>query len=142
MSTTITATSPPRHLVLNGSNVTHVIPEVDTHLASSHRVNGASTNGDTVAGTELEGYDEEQIRLMDEVCIVVDEDDKPIGSASKKVCMRSFDCFLLYTLSQRCAEQWLDPEEWKRMGWSGISRDQMRPTQTDNHLTRPPNDQH
>lgn len=38
--------------------------------------------GDTV----LEGYDAEQVRLMDEVCIVLDEDDKPIGSASKRVC--------------------------------------------------------
>lgn len=34
----------------------------------------------------MAGYDEEQIRLMDEVCIVLDEDDIPIGSASKKVC--------------------------------------------------------
>ena len=34
----------------------------------------------------LEGYDEEQIRLMDEVCIVLDEQDMPIGSADKKTC--------------------------------------------------------
>jgi isopentenyl-diphosphate delta-isomerase len=35
---------------------------------------------------DLEGYDEEQVRLMDEVCIVIDADDKPIGSGSKKIC--------------------------------------------------------
>jgi isopentenyl-diphosphate Delta-isomerase len=35
----------------------------------------------------LEGHDEEQIRLMDEVCIVLDENDVPIGTASKKLCM-------------------------------------------------------
>ena len=34
----------------------------------------------------MSGYDEEQIRLMDEVCIVLDGNDIPIGSASKKVC--------------------------------------------------------
>lgn len=34
----------------------------------------------------LSGHDEEQIRLMDEVCIVLDENDMPIGTASKKIC--------------------------------------------------------
>lgn len=34
----------------------------------------------------LSGHDEEQIRLMDEVCIVLDNDDLPIGKASKKLC--------------------------------------------------------
>ena len=34
----------------------------------------------------LDGHDEEQIRLMDEVCIVLDENDAPIGTASKKLC--------------------------------------------------------
>jgi isopentenyl-diphosphate delta-isomerase len=34
----------------------------------------------------LSGHDEEQIRLMEEVCIVLDENDKPIGKASKKIC--------------------------------------------------------
>lgn len=48
-------------------------------------------DGDTV----LEGYDAEQVRLMDEVCIVLDEDDKPIGSASKKICRLLTDDELL-----------------------------------------------
>jgi isopentenyl-diphosphate delta-isomerase len=39
----------------------------------------------------LSGHDEEQIRLMDEVCIVLDENDKPIGTASKKICMLRLD---------------------------------------------------
>lgn len=34
----------------------------------------------------LSGHDEEQIRLMDEVCIVLDNNDVPIGKASKKIC--------------------------------------------------------
>jgi len=31
-------------------------------------------------------YDEEQVRLMEEVCIVIDEDDKPIRPGTKKEC--------------------------------------------------------
>jgi isopentenyl-diphosphate delta-isomerase len=38
-------------------------------------------------GEGLEGYDEEQIAYMtDEWCIVVDEKDLPIGSATKEIC--------------------------------------------------------
>ena len=72
MSTTTTQT-------VTAENVIRLFPEVDTHLASSHRT---QTSTD-----DLAGYDEEQIRLMEEVCIVLDNDDNPIGSASKKVCM-------------------------------------------------------
>ena len=38
------------------------------------------------SSAELDGHDEEQIRLMDEVCIVLDENDKPVGNLSKKIC--------------------------------------------------------
>jgi len=72
MSTTTTQT-------VTAENVIHLFPEVNTHLASSHRTQASPD--------DLEGYDEEQIRLMEEVCIVLDNDDNPIGSASKKVCM-------------------------------------------------------
>lgn len=34
----------------------------------------------------FDGHDQEQIRLMDEMCIVLDWNDKPLGAASKKVC--------------------------------------------------------
>lgn len=33
-----------------------------------------------------QGYDDEQIRLMQEVCIVIDENDQPIRSGTKKEC--------------------------------------------------------
>jgi len=71
MSTIITetrATAP-----ITAETILRLFPDIDT------------------SGEALEGHDEEQIRLMDEVCIVTDEDDKPIGTASKKLCM----CFLL-----------------------------------------------
>ena len=64
--------------VVTADNVLRLFPEVNTSLAESHRV---PTND-----ADLQGYDEEQVRLMEEVCIVLDPDDKPIGSASKKVC--------------------------------------------------------
>jgi len=63
---------------VTAENVLQLFPDVDTHLAGSHRV--------PTEDRDLQGYDEEQIRLMEEVCIVLDKDDIPIGSASKKVC--------------------------------------------------------
>lgn len=80
MSATTTTVGPAvsQTNTLNASNVLRVVPEVNTSLAQSHQT--PQQNDD------LAGYDEEQIRLMDEVCIVLDEDDNPIGSASKKVC--------------------------------------------------------
>lgn len=35
----------------------------------------------------FDGQDAEQIRLMEEVCIVVDWNDTPVGAGSKKTCM-------------------------------------------------------
>src|ERR1700735_2856374 len=39
------------------------------------------------ATIDLSGYDAEQSRLMDERCIVVDEQDNAIGALDKKTCM-------------------------------------------------------
>lgn len=64
---------------ITAENVLRLFPEVNTAvIGGSH--NSATHDND------MQGYDEEQIRLMDEVCIVLDENDIPIGSASKKVC--------------------------------------------------------
>lgn len=76
----------------------------------------------------LSGYDEEQVRLMDEVCIVVDDNDVPIGKASKKLChlMTSIDKGLLHRafsvflfnernellLQQRASEKITFPDMW------------------------------
>jgi hypothetical protein len=35
---------------------------------------------------DLDNYDEEQVRLMEEMCIVIDKDDNRIGADSKKTC--------------------------------------------------------
>jgi len=79
---TVTLNSPPE---ITADNVATLFPEVDTSLAREV-LPTAQTNSARQA-SELEGYDEEQVRLMDEVCIVLDNNDRPIGSASKKLCM-------------------------------------------------------
>lgn len=45
-----------------------------------------TTAGSLVADVTLDGYDEEQVRLMEERCILVDENDKAYGEGSKKQC--------------------------------------------------------
>ena len=40
-----------------------------------------------LASIDLSGYDAEQSRLMDERCILVDEQDNAIGAMDKKTCM-------------------------------------------------------
>jgi isopentenyl-diphosphate delta-isomerase len=67
-TTTTTTTTETRNAPITADNILRLFPDIDT------------------SGEALEGHDEEQIRLMDEVCIVLDENDLPIGTASKKLC--------------------------------------------------------
>ncbi|KAI9679419.1 MAG: isopentenyl-diphosphate delta-isomerase idi1 [Caeruleum heppii] len=112
-TTTVTQTAP-----ITAENVLRLFPEIDTRVTAT----GQASDGD------LAGYDEEQIRLMDEVCIVLDENDKPIGSASKKTCHlmknidqgllhRAFSVFLFDSqnrllLQQRASEKITFPDMW------------------------------
>lgn len=122
-STTATVTS--THQPITAQNVLTLFPEIDTSLANTHRPGNTSQQDDA-----LSGYDEEQIRLMDEVCIVLDENDNPIGSASKKTChlMQNIDAGLLHRafsvflfsprqsyrllLQQRASEKITFPDLW------------------------------
>ncbi|OJD27941.1 isopentenyl-diphosphate delta-isomerase [Blastomyces percursus] len=121
MSNTTTTTAAT---AITAENVTTLFPDVDLSLARAT----AQTQNSAREGGELEGYDEEQIRLMDEVCIVLDENDKPIGSASKKTCHlmtnidrgllhRAFSVFLFDSqkrllLQQRASEKITFPDMW------------------------------
>lgn len=69
MSSTTTVVQPPQATTISAENILRLFPDIDTTSTS-----------------ELDGHDEEQIRLMDEVCIVLDENDQAIGTASKKIC--------------------------------------------------------
>ncbi|KAK0751168.1 NUDIX hydrolase domain-like protein [Schizothecium vesticola] len=106
MSTTITET----RTAVTAETILRLFPDIDS------------------SGDALEGHDEEQIRLMDEVCIVTDEDDMPIGTASKKLCHlmtnidkgllhRAFSVFLFndrneLLLQQRASEKITFPDMW------------------------------
>ncbi|KAI9310591.1 isopentenyl-diphosphate delta-isomerase [Dichotomocladium elegans] len=77
---------------------------------------------------DLSTYDEEQVRLMGEMCIVVDENDRRIGAASKKTCHlmtniktgmlhRAFSVFLFdeqnrLLLQKRASEKITFPDMW------------------------------
>lgn len=114
-TTTVTQTESP-----SAQRILRLFPEIDTQIAAQTR---SSTQD-----ADLVGYDEEQIRLMDEVCIVLDESDLPIGSASKKIAHlmtninkgllhRAFSCFLFDSqnrllLQQRASEKITFPDQW------------------------------
>lgn len=111
---TVTQTEAP-----SAQNILRLFPEINTELTAQ-----TARSQDT----DLAGYDEEQIRLMDEVCIVLDDNDMPIGSASKKVCHlmeninkgllhRAFSVFLFDSsnrllLQQRASEKITFPDLW------------------------------
>ncbi|KAK6409557.1 isopentenyl-diphosphate delta-isomerase idi1 [Elasticomyces elasticus] len=121
MSTTTTATMAPAQPA-SAEHILSLFPEINTHLATQTQSHSTSHDQD------LAGYDEEQIRLMDEVCIVLDDHDNPIGSASKKVCHlmenidkgllhRAFSVFLFDSqnrllLQQRATEKITFPDMW------------------------------
>ncbi|KAL7916029.1 Isopentenyldiphosphate isomerase [Trichoderma velutinum] len=106
MSTTTTTTAQP----ITAETILRLFPDIDT------------------TSEALSGHDEEQIRLMDEVCIVTDENDAPIGTASKKICHlmtnidkgllhRAFSVFLFndkneLLLQQRASEKITFPDMW------------------------------
>ncbi|OLL22636.1 Isopentenyl-diphosphate Delta-isomerase [Neolecta irregularis DAH-3] len=102
--------------------------DITTNVATTTnalRLTGAITDIDLSLHT---GLDQEQIRLMDEVCIVVGKDDKPVGSASKKTCHlmtnikagllhRAFSVFLFNTNNQLLLQKRADgkitfPQMW------------------------------
>lgn len=86
MTTTVTVTQPS----ITAENVLQLFPDVNASLIG--------TAQSTANDTDLTGYDEEQIRLLEEVCIVISENDTPIGSCSKKTCKLGL-CFHLQLVS-------------------------------------------
>ncbi|CAK1358681.1 Isopentenyl-diphosphate Delta-isomerase [Cercospora beticola] len=115
-TTTVTQTASPS----SAENILRLFPEINTELAT--QTQSATQDAD------MAGYDEEQIRLMDEVCIVLDDNDLPIGSGSKKMCHlmdninkgllhRAFSVFLFDSqnrllLQQRASEKITFPDLW------------------------------
>lgn len=115
---------------ITAENVTTLFPEVHTRLIGAD-LPPNTTNSTTIDAqdADLSGYDAEQIRLMDEVCIVLDYNDNAIGTASKKDCHlmtnidkgllhRAFSTFLFHPeskkllLQQRATEKITFPDMW------------------------------
>ncbi|KAI1981541.1 isopentenyl-diphosphate delta-isomerase idi1 [Ophidiomyces ophidiicola] len=123
MSVTATVTEVQR---ITGENVSSLFPDVDTRLVLD--LNELQSRQSARAGGELDGYDDEQVKLMDERCIVVDDNDQPIGSGSKKTCHlmtnidrgllhRAFSVFLFDSqkrllIQQRATEKITFPDCW------------------------------
>ena len=114
---------------ITADNVTTLFPDVHTRLIGEDLEPNATSADGSEDMSDLAGYDEEQIRLMDEMCIVLDNNDQPIGSASKKACHlmtninngllhRAFSCFLFdpkskkLLLQQRASEKITFPDMW------------------------------
>jgi isopentenyl-diphosphate delta-isomerase len=110
MSTTTTTTTTEAQPAITAENILTLFPDIDS------------------TDDALDGHDEEQIRLMDEMCIVTDDNDLPIGKASKKICHlmtnidkgllhRAFSVFLFndkneLRLQQRATEKITFPDMW------------------------------
>jgi hypothetical protein len=60
------------------------------HFSSLHTMPSPAVTAAkaALASVDLSSYDAEQSRLMDERCILVDEEDNAIGAMDKKTCMK------------------------------------------------------
>lgn len=84
MSTTQTLTYAQLVESLSADDILREFPEV-IHL---NRITGAPRSAGSSAEPDdvFTGHDIEQIKLMEELCIVLDNDDKPVGAGTKKLC--------------------------------------------------------
>lgn len=94
------------------------------------KISGIATSSSSADSDSqiFEGHDEEQIRLMEELCIVLDYNDIPVGAGTKKLCHimdninggllhRAFSVFLFnedgkLLLQQRADEKITFPNMW------------------------------
>ncbi|SCU89429.1 LAFA_0E17964g1_1 [Lachancea sp. 'fantastica'] len=112
---------------LDAQDILTAFPEV---IPLQKRPNTASSesSGSEKGDLVFDGHDEEQIRLMNENCIVLDWDDTAVGAGTKKLCHlmsnidqgllhRAFSVFLFNSdgkllLQQRASEKITFPDLW------------------------------
>jgi hypothetical protein len=70
------------------------------------------------ADVDLSNYDDEQVKLMEEMCIVIDENDKRIGADSKKTCKLAVMDLSSRTKNKRMFSRDVWFIVWSRMGVS------------------------
>ncbi|KAB8208449.1 NUDIX hydrolase domain-like protein [Aspergillus parasiticus] len=99
---------------ITAENVHELFPEVEALSVVSPTTCGVSA----AESGDFEGYDEEQVRMMDEVCIVLDVDDEPIGRASKECSSNYLLCHPMTNIDKgllhrafACFELGIKPEQ-------------------------------
>lgn len=113
---------------LSGDEILTKWSEVSPLKQISDKPTSSSSADDNESQGLFEGHDQEQIKLMDELCIVLDYNDRPIGAATKKLCHlmtninagllhRAFSVFLFnekgeLLLQQRADEKITFPGMW------------------------------
>jgi isopentenyl-diphosphate delta-isomerase len=110
---------------LGSKEILALFPEV----LSLKAITGKPTSAGSSSNDEmLQGHDEEQIKLMEELCIVLDYKDQPVGAGTKKLCHvmdniqkgllhRAFSVFLFndegkLLLQQRATEKITFADMW------------------------------
>lgn len=112
---------------LSGDDVLEIFPEV-IPLQKRPNTHSSDSSADDAKDKVFSGHDDEQIRLMNENCIVLDWNDEAIGAGTKKLCHlmtniekgllhRAFSVFLFnergeLLLQQRASEKITFPDLW------------------------------
>lgn len=115
---------------LSGEQILQKWPEITPlkQISGVPKSAGSTSEASDAELDLLHGHDEEQIKLMDELCIVLDYEDKPVGAGTKKLCHimknidegllhRAFSVFLFnedgkLLLQQRAEEKITFPKMW------------------------------
>ena len=80
-------TSKPQ--LITAQNVKSLFPGCVDYLAQP------SAESSKAVEKDLEGHQQKQVKAMEEICILLDTKDNPIGGANKYICMYSTDCPVL-----------------------------------------------
>lgn len=112
---------------LSGNDVLELFPEV-IPLQKRPNTHSSDSSAEDARDKVFFGHDDEQIRLMNENCIVLDWNDEAIGAGTKKLCHlmsniekgllhRAFSVFLFnergeLLLQQRASEKITFPDLW------------------------------
>ncbi|KAG7662752.1 IDI1 [[Candida] subhashii] len=115
---------------LSSQDILNKWPEITPlkKISGIPRSAGSETSSGSSDSDLFNGHDEEQIRLMEELCIVLDNNDIPLGAGTKKLCHimdninggllhRAFSVFLFnedgkLLLQQRADEKITFPAMW------------------------------
>lgn len=129
MSGNVPAQTPYHELVKNllKQSILKKWPEI-APLDNTSGLSQVTENSSDSQNNLFDGHDEEQIKLMDELCVVLDYDDQALGAATKKTCHlmkninagllhRAFSVFLFnpegkLLLQQRADEKITFPNMW------------------------------